>query len=236
MSAEDQLTLPLDAAPRFGREDFLVGRANEAAFAYISRWPRWLSPAAVIAGPEGAGKSHLAVIFAAASDARMLRADHLHPDDVPLLSRERALVIEDCDRFPPPEAALFHLLNLSRESGQFIVMTARLAPDGWQVRTPDLLSRLRLSPLLTLAEPDDPLLGALYVKLFADRQLSVEANVLSYAMARADRSFAGVNRLVGELDQLSLVRKKPVTRAMVAECIGASDDFGEDSGVTENGA
>lgn len=220
MKSFGQLPLPLGATPRYGREDFLVGRPNEAAFAYIERWPRWLAPAAILAGPEGSGKSHLAAIFAQGSDARILRADHLDRDEVPDLAAGTALVLEDCDRFPPDEVALFHLLNLARETGHFLVMTARKPPDLWGIRTPDLLSRLRLAPLLQLSEPDDALLGALFVKHFADLQLAVDASVVTYAMARIERSYAAVQALVAALDRESLVRKKPVTRAMVAELLG----------------
>jgi len=215
-----QLPLPLSAAPRFGREDFLVGRVNEAAFAHIERWPRWLAPAAILIGPEGSGKSHLAAIFAAMSGASILRGDHLDRDSVPHLAKGRALVLEDCDRFPPDEVALFHLINLARETGLNIVLTARRAPDQWGVKTPDLLSRLRLQPLLELHEPDDALLASLFVKHFADRQINVETQVVSYAMARIERSYAAVQRLVAALDRLSLIRKKPITRALVAEVLG----------------
>jgi chromosomal replication initiation ATPase DnaA len=224
VSGTGQLPLPLVAAPRYGREDFLPGRANAAALAHIERWPRWLAPAAVLVGPEGSGKSHLAAIFSAMSGAATLRGDHLTGDAVPELASRPALVIEDCDRFRPDEAALFHLMNLARERGFFLVLTSRAPPDRWGIRTPDLLSRLRAQPLLELAEPDDALLGALFVKHFADRQITIEANVVTYAMARIERSYAAVQALVAALDRQSLVLTRPVTRAMVAELLGAEGD------------
>lgn len=230
MKESDQLPLPLASAPRFGREDFLVGHANETAFAYIERWPRWLASAAILTGPEGSGKSHLASIFAQASNATVLRGDHLAQGSLRDMAKRPALVLEDCDRFPPDEIALFHLLNLARETGVFIVLTARSAPDLWGIRTPDLLSRLRLQPLLDLREPDDALLGALFVKHFSDRQISVEANVVTYAMARIERSYAAVLALVAALDRQSLIRKRPVTRALVAMVLG---DSTETDGSTE---
>lgn len=230
MKESGQLPLPLSSSPRYGREDFLVGRANEAAFAYIERWPRWLAPAAVITGPEGSGKTHLAAVFATIAHATLMRADHLDRDSVPVLAKGRALVLEDCDRFPPDEVALFHLINLARETGLFIVMTARLAPDLWGIRTPDLISRLRLQPLLELHEPDDALLAALFVKHFSDRQISVETHVVTYAMARIERSYAAVQDLVAALDRQSLIRKKPVTRALVAEILGDSVPDADDDG------
>lgn len=226
MSADSQLLLPFESAPAYGREDFLVGKPNENAFAYIERHPRWLAPAALLTGPEGSGKSHLAAIFAQKAMAAILRADHLAFEAVPVLARSGALVLEDADRFPPDEQALFHLLNLARETGLFLVITARLAPENWGIATPDLLSRLRAQPRLSLSEPDETLLGALFVKLFADRQIAIEASVVSYAMARIERSYRAVLALVAALDRLSLARKRPITRGLVAECLGgvAEDD------------
>lgn len=224
MSADSQLLLPFESVPSYGREDFLVGKPNASAFAYIERHPRWLAPAAMLVGPEGSGKSHLAAIFARNAGAATLRADHLAFEAVPALSRASALVIEDADRFPPDERALFHLLNLARETGLFLVITARLAPENWGIGTPDLLSRLRAQPRLALEQPDEALLGALLVKLFADRQITIEASVVSYAMARIGRSYRAVLGLVAALDQLSLARKRPITRALVAECLGDEPD------------
>lgn len=224
MTRDNQLLLPFDLVPSYGREDFLVGKPNEAAFDYIARYPRWLAPAALIIGPEGSGKSHLAAIFAVESGAQTIRGDHLAFDEVPQHSKSGALVIEDADRFPPDERALFHLINLARETGLFLVITARTPPEEWNLATPDLLSRLRAQPRLALGEPDEAMLGALFVKLFADRQVVVEANVVAYAMARIGRSYRSVLALVAALDRLSLARKRPITRVLVAEALGEVPD------------
>ncbi|CAN1566250.1 DnaA ATPase involved in DNA replication initiation [Rhabdaerophilaceae bacterium] len=220
MKRDRQLLLPFESVPAYGREDFLVGKPNEAAFSYIDRFPRWLAPAALLVGPEGSGKSHLAAIFAQAAQALTLRGDHLTCDDVPALSRQNGLVIEDCDQFSPDERALFHLINLARETGVLIVLTARTPPEAWSITTPDLLSRLRAQPRLALGMPDEALLGALFVKLFADRQITIEAPVVAYSLARIERSYRAVSVLVRSLDQLSLARKRPITRALVAEVLG----------------
>ncbi len=81
--------------------------------------------------------------------------------------------------------------------------------------------------MLTLAEPDDGLLAGLFVKHFADRQIHVDAQVVSYALARIERSYSAVQTLVAGLDHQSLLRKKPVSRAMVAELLGQAGEGGE---------
>ncbi len=52
------LTLPHRAA--MTREDFLAGDANRAALALVDAFPDWPSPIALLVGPPGSGKTHLA--------------------------------------------------------------------------------------------------------------------------------------------------------------------------------
>ena len=67
-------------------------------------------------------------------------------DKVPHLVSNGALAIEDWTGRERDEAALFHLLNLAREQRAFLLITRETPPDRWGLRTPDLLSRLRLAP------------------------------------------------------------------------------------------
>ena len=57
------------------------------------------------------------------------------------------------------------------------------------------------------------------VKLFADRQLAVEESVISYLLARMERSNAAARRLVGIIDQAALTGRSPVTRPFVAKVL-----------------
>ena len=72
-----QLTLDLPHRPALAAEDFLVSTCNEQAVAYVDRWPDWPHPAALIAGPEGAGKSHLANVWRLRVGAARLAAADL---------------------------------------------------------------------------------------------------------------------------------------------------------------
>ena len=105
-----------------------------------------------------------------------------------------ALVIEDLAPSDIDERALFHLLNLARQEEADVLMTARTQPAGWALELPDLLSRLRAVPVVTLAPPDDALLRALIVKLCIDRQLSVDEALVNYVASRIERSFAAARR------------------------------------------
>jgi chromosomal replication initiation ATPase DnaA len=216
-AAPRQLALALAHGESFAREDFLEGPGNAAAVALVDRWPDWPARAVGLAGPEGSGKSHLGAIWSAASGARVLSARALGEADLPRALATGALLVEDLAAGAFDERALFHLLNLAREEGAFLLLTARLAPPVLSAAIPDLASRLRALPVVTLAAPDDALLHALIVKLAADRQLTVDADLVRYVAARIERSFAAARRAVALLDEEAMRRKRPVTRALASE-------------------
>jgi chromosomal replication initiation ATPase DnaA len=110
-------------------------------------------------------------------------------------------------------------MNMVREEEAYLLITARSAPAGWTVALPDLASRLRAIPAVTLGPPDDALLRAVLLKLFADRQIKVEENLISYLTARTERSFAGARAAVEALDHEALRLQRPVTRALAADVL-----------------
>jgi len=59
--------------------------------------------------------------------------------------------------------------------------------------------------------PDDQLLAAVMAKMFSDRQVRVGNDVLSYLVARIERSFAAAKDAVARLDQASLSGQRPIT-------------------------
>jgi chromosomal replication initiation ATPase DnaA len=212
--------LPLD--PRFGAEDFLVSPSNEQAYGRIESWPDWPDTILLLVGPRGSGKSHLASIWATNARAWTIDASGITQDKVPHLVSNGALAIEDMDRGERDEAALFHLLNLAREKKASVLITSETQPDRWCLRTPDLLSRLRLAPSVSLEAPDDALLKAVLVKLFVDRQLVVDTSVVDYIALRIERSLAKASELVALLDKEALSRGRRVSRAIAAEILGAA--------------
>ena len=217
-----QLALALGHAESFAREDFLVGASNATALALIDRWPDWPAPAAVLAGPEGCGKSHLAAIWGETAGARFLSARSLAGEAVPAALATGALVVEDLAQGQFDEHALFHLLNLAREEQAFVLLTARSAPSGFVIGLRDLASRLRALPVVTMGAPDDALLRAVMVKLFSDRQLAVDESVVNFLVLRIDRSVAAARAIVSELDREAMRQQRPLTRALAAEVLRAS--------------
>ena len=215
-SGPHQLALALAHHESFAREDFLAGPSNAAALAFVEGWPDWPDRVLALIGPPGSGKSHLAAIWAERAGARLMSSRALEEPSLGGALATGALVLEDVRAGAFEEAALFHLLNLAREERAFLLLTSRTSPVGWPARVPDLASRLRALPVAVLGPPDDNLLRAVLIKLFADRQLAVDENLVGYLAARIERSIAAARAAVTALDQASLCLQRPVNRALAA--------------------
>jgi chromosomal replication initiation ATPase DnaA len=217
MSRQLVLDLPLRTAQ--GRDDFLVTPSNAAAVAMIDRYPDWPHHGVVLVGGGGSGKSHLLEVWRQASGARLVSAAQLGAEPPDQLLEKGALAIDDAPGDDLDERALFHLLNLTRETGGHVLIASAADPAQWKVQLPDLASRLRALAVARLDPPDDALLRGVLVKQFADRQLAVEEPVISYLMLRMSRSLDAARALVAELDALALAEKSPVTRALAARVL-----------------
>src|SRR5271166_3282030 len=130
-----QLTLELAPEPGFERENFVVSGSNEQAYAMIELWPGWPDPMLLILGPPGAGKSHLGAIWASIAKAGVQSAPALAAANIEALAAAGPLLLEDADAIGEAETQLFHLINLMRENGMALVITAKAPPDAWGLRT-----------------------------------------------------------------------------------------------------
>lgn len=215
-----QLAFDLPGREAMTRADFFVSPSNALALQAVDGWRDWPGRKLLLVGPEGAGKTHLAQIWATSAEAVILAADRLADDGLEPLEG-RAVVVEDVDRIGAGEAALFHLHNMATGSGA-LLMTARTPPRDWGLVLPDLISRMQSTQIAHLEAPDDALLSAVLVKLFADRQVVVPPNLIPYLISRMPRSVGAARGLVSALDARALAAGRPITRALAGEVLDSA--------------
>lgn len=213
-----QLAFDLQLRPASGRDDFLVTASNSAAVALVDQWPNWQSHAAVLVGPPGSGKSHLAVVWRQVSGAGVVQSSSLSVEAVPDLMTTGALVVEDLKPGLNVEPALFHLLNHARETGGHILFTAQSWPLVG-IALPDLVSRLNALTAASILPPDDELLRGVLVKLFEDRQIAVDEPLISYLVTRMPRSLDMARQLVARIDAAALEQGAEVTRLFAGKVL-----------------
>lgn len=218
VNAPRQLPLDLGFRPALGRADFYVGASNADAVAWIDRWPEWPNHVLALFGPPGCGKSHLVQVFAARAGANVTTAAALNES---LITASGALAVEDCDALPD-ERALFHIFNAMREQKRSLLLTARRPPAQWQVKLPDLASRLKAIVAVGIEPPDDDMFTAVLVKLFSDRQIQITPEVVSYVLRRIERSFEAARRTVAAADAGALAEGRAVTVPLIKKLLDAA--------------
>jgi chromosomal replication initiation ATPase DnaA len=208
-----QLPLPLEYRPSLAGEDFLVAPCNRNAVRWLDRWP------------SGCGKTHLAHVFLSRSRGMLIEQGALGLDQtIDLAAHSAACIVDDADRAVKAglEEPLLHLHNALLERGGSLLLTAKEAPARWPIRLADLRSRLNAANSVGIGPPDDELIAGVMVKLFADRRLVVDDEVIRYALPRIERSFAAVRRLVADLDTAALGARRKITLPLIRSVLNSA--------------
>lgn len=213
-----QLILDLPVRTSLDRGDFFVSEVNQLALARLEEPTTWLNGKLVLVGPEGAGKTHLAHIWVEQEGAHLIQPPDLERLDIG--SIEESVALDDADRIEgSAERTLLHLHNQVAASGHCLLLTARRAPRYWKVGLPDLRSRMEATDVVRIDAPDEALLAAVLMKLFADRQNAVTPSAISWLTRHMDRSFAEAQRIVAAIDARALAERRKVTRDLAAEVL-----------------
>jgi chromosomal replication initiation ATPase DnaA len=214
-----QLRLKFRREVSFARADFVVGPCNARALAAVDAWPGWHGGCLALFGPEGAGKTHLAHIWAERAQAVVLDRARLDPD----AAVGRPALVEDVDRGFDPEA-LFHLINMAGHQGGGLLLTARAAPVTWPAALPDLRSRLNALPVAEIEAPDDEVLEGVLRKFFKERSIRPPRDIFPYLLRRMERSVPAARDIVKRLDEVADEEQRPISRALARQIMDGDTD------------
>lgn len=221
MSNVRQIPMNLLHPVSFDLSDFIVSTSNGRAVQFLNAFNESGGHFGAVVGPAGSGKSHLLHGWGQEQGAVAIEPG----DEVSALKAGQLYVIDDINQrdvsgdFSYSDDYLFHLYNWTKEIGAKVVAAADVAPSRWDRKLPDLISRLGTVQVATIEEPDDELLLVLLVKLFSDRQLQVDINVLNYIVSRVERSFSAARQSVDRVDKKALAEKRKITKALVRDCL-----------------
>jgi chromosomal replication initiation ATPase DnaA len=200
----DQIALPLDWPQTDGESRFIVTDANREAFDHFRHWSMWPVKATVLTGPRRSGRTLLARTFAERVGGRLIdQADARDEEEV------------------------FHAWNEAQDSGLPLVMVADEAPPAWAPRLPDLRTRLAITPIARINQPDDKLFQALIQLLFADRGLHVPPEALRFMSERLSREYWTAERAVEEVDRFAISERARVTMPTIRRALAQARMIGD---------
>lgn len=197
-------------------DDLVISNSNLMAYKLINSWPNWNSSVAAIIGATGAGKSHFANVWQKMSSAIIFKPNELKEANLAIIENNSVL-IENLEENSFIEEDLFHLFNSINQArihnqNQNILITCSNSPKNWKINLLDLASRLKTIIETYIEQPDDMLLEAILLKLFSDKQIIIDANVLSYIISNMERSFNFAIKLVELCDKYALEKHSKISK------------------------
>lgn len=190
-ASSSQIALPLTLGGSKPRR-IVVGAANADVIEALQSPGKWPFHTAVLTGPDRSGKTLL---------GQWAKGHGIE-------------VIDGADALPEDE--VFHRWNAVQQGGTRAGEPLLLIADSrpWDVRLPDLRSRLGGSLQLEIGDPDDTMAEELIHAHAEARGLTLGAGATEYLVPRTRRSFAGIEALVAAIDRISLERQAPATMSV----------------------
>ena len=194
-----QIALPLDELSPGSASSLIITDSNAPIAAALGDASHWPGRCGVLAGPARSGKSLMARYFAARSGGEM---------------------IENADS--AGDELLFNAWNRAQEAGQPLLLVSRFAPADWDIKLPDLRSRLGAAMLLQIPPPDDELVAQLIQKHLGDRGTAIGVDALAYVTKRIDRSYSAIESFARDANALALAENAAVNLALVKRVLAAA--------------
>lgn len=206
--------------------NFVVGR-NGAALAALGEWlsPEEASPAFLLWGAAGSGKSHLLRASAEACELQYVDGaaapglvaifETLTEDElwVPQLAVDNVEAL-DADG----QQVLFNAFNRARLTGGKLLLATEQPPQALTLRE-DLRTRLGSALIFGLASLSDEEKSDALAAQAEARGLSLPADALAYLLRHAPRDMRTLSGLLVALDRLSLERQRPITLPLLREVL-----------------
>lgn len=192
----NQALLPFDWPAAEQDRDFIVTASNQDAVRQLDHVATWPVKACLLVGPRKSGRSLLARIFCANHGGRMV---------------DEAEKVRESD--------LFHAWNRAQEERVPLIIIADAPPPEWNVRLPDLRSRLGATPVARIGPPDDVLAEALIEKLLLLRGIQTTQKFRNFVISRIERSHFAIIRFTDLIEEMNPSRRGRATTEMARDAL-----------------
>ena len=214
----EQLIFTFPFKKSYSSQDFYVSKNNFNAFKLIESWPKWSSRFVNIFGPKGCGKTHLANVLMSKIQSVLTSAKKVDEEILNRYKTKECLIIDDFEN-NIDEKLLYSVINMAFQDNKYLIISSPISLKKFKIKLKDLNSRFASFIDIGIDLPTDDLLRVILTKNFSDKQIQVSKKNIDYILKNIDRSYEKVNSLVNSIDNLSLIKAKPINLQLIKNAL-----------------
>ncbi len=220
-----QLPLPISWAFSKDARDFVVSDCNRYAFEWLEKWPLKIQSNFVcLIGEKGAGKTHLAHIWADRLGAEFLKPENAFSQWYDLAnaeSNQKYFVLDDADMLGD-DILLFYIFNTIREKNAYLLMTSKQYPNKWELKFEDIKSRLATVDSIRIQKPNEKAMVSIIEKMLRQRGLIATHEIVEYLANRIERTYESICYWVNKIDSNQFDKKHKLNIQDIRTTLGKS--------------
>jgi len=210
----EQLIFTFPFKKSYSSQDFYVSKNNFNAFKLIESWPKWSSRFVNIFGPKGCGKTHLANVLMSKIQSVLTSAKKVDEEILSRYKTKECLIIDDFEN-NIDEKLLYSVINMAFQDNKYLIISSPISLKKFKIKLKDLNSRFASFIDIGIDLPTDDLLRVILTKNFSDKQIQVSKKNIDYILKNIDRSYEKINSFVNSIDNLSLIKAKPINLQLI---------------------
>lgn len=192
-----QLNLFNNNQADYSRQNYIILDENKHIYNSVIEDLSWKS--LILFGPKSSGKTHLAHIWQSINDAIFINVNNF----VSEIRYSDAFILEDVQNIKDEEM-LLHCYNYMKENDKKLLITSSISPKKLNFKLRDLSSRILSTISVKILPASEELLRIMLIKLFSDKQLKIDLKVINYILARIERSFYSIDKIIEKIDNESI--------------------------------
>lgn len=192
-----QLNLFNNNQADYSRQNYIILDENKHIYNSVIDDLSW--KCLILFGPKSSGKTHLAHIWQSINDAIFINVNNF----VSEIRYSNAFILEDVQNIKD-EAMLLHCYNYMKESDKRLLITSSISPKKLNFKLRDLSSRILSTISVKILPASEELLRIMLIKRFSDKQLKIDLKVINYILARIERSFYSIDKIIEKIDNESI--------------------------------
>ena len=213
-----QLYLKFPFKKNYLKRDFYVSSSNYEAYKLIDNYPNWPGSKINLYGPSGCGKTYLANILDKKVSLIIIKSNLIDEKILSKIDKVDCVILDDFEN-KNDEEFFYTLINYLSQNNKHLIINSTKPISEYNVKLPDLKSRLSSFIQIGIGLPNDDLLRIIISKTFSDKQIDLNERNFEYIIKNIDRSYEKIIKFINDVDNESLSSGKTINIKLIKKIL-----------------